>query len=70
MPAGGTRSMVDQDARIKLYQQAEQTILQDDSMFFPLFQMNHFFVVADKVQDFHVSWNGWSSMSYYGISLK
>lgn len=64
------RTMVDQDARIKLYQQAEQTILQDDSMFLPLFQLNHVFVVADRVSNFHVSWNGWSSMSYYDVSLK
>lgn len=64
------RTMVDQDARIKLYQKSEQTILQEDSMFLPLFQLNHVFVVADRVSNFHVSWNGWSSMSYYDISLK
>ena len=64
------RTMVDQDARIKLYQQAEQTILKDDAMFLPLFQLNHVFVVANRVSNFHVSWNGWSSMSYYDISLK
>lgn len=65
-----SRTMVDQDARVKLYQKAEQTILQDDSMFLPLFQLNHVFVVADRVSNFHVSWNGWSSMSYYDVSLK
>ena len=64
------RTMVDQDARVKLYQSAEQTILQDDAMFLPLFQLNHIFVVSDRVDNFQVSWNGWSSMSYYGISMK
>lgn len=64
------RTMTDADARIKLYQQAEKTIVSDDAAFFPLFQLNHDFVVSNRVQNFHVSWNGWSSMSYYGISLK
>ena len=64
------RTMVDQDARIKLYQKAEQTILADDAMFFPLFQLNHVFVVSNRVKDFKVSWNGWSSMSYYNINIQ
>lgn len=64
------RTMVDQDARMKLYQSAEQTIVQDDAMFLPLFQLNHVFVVSDRVKNFSVSWNGWSSMSYYDVSLK
>jgi ABC-type transport system substrate-binding protein len=64
------RTMVDADARIKLYQSAEQTILQDDAMFLPLFQLNHVFVVSNRVSNFKVSWNGWSSMSYYDVSLK
>lgn len=64
------RTMVDQDARMKLYQSAEQTILQQDSMFLPLFQLNHVFVVSNRVANFKVSWNGWSSMSYYDVSLK
>lgn len=63
------RIMVNQDERMKLYHSCEQTILQDDAMFLPLFQQNHIFIVSDRVKDFHVSWNGWSSMSYYGVSL-
>lgn len=63
------RTMVDQDARIKLYQSCEQTILQDDAAFLPLYQLNHIFVVNSRVKDFKVSWNGWSNMSYYGISI-
>lgn len=64
------RTMTDADARTKLYQTAEKTIVNDDAAFFPLFQLNHIFVVSNRVSNFKVSWNGWSSMSYYEISMK
>lgn len=64
------RTMVDQAARMKLYQDIEQIIVHEDAVVIPLFQMNHLFILSDRVRNFQLSWNGWSDMSYYGISLE
>lgn len=64
-----TRQMTDQDKRMKVYQDLEKVIVQDDAAWVPLFSLNHLFVVQPAVKDFKVSWNGWSDMPYYGISL-
>ena len=64
------RQMVDQNKRIKLYQELEKTIAQDDAAWVPLFSTNQLFVVRPRVKNFKVSWNGWSDMSYNGISVE
>ncbi|HWQ09854.1 MAG TPA: ABC transporter substrate-binding protein, partial [Holophaga sp.] len=64
------RKMVDQNKRIKLYQELEKTIAQDDAAWVPLFSTNQLFVVQPRVKHFRVSWNGWSDMSYNGISVE
>jgi peptide/nickel transport system substrate-binding protein/oligopeptide transport system substrate-binding protein len=63
------RVMTDQAKRIKLYQELEQTIAQTDAAWIPLFSLDHLFVVQPKVKGLKVSWNGWSDMPYYGITL-
>ncbi len=64
------RSMTEQDARVQLYQKTEQSILTDDAMFLPMFQLNKLFVVSSRVKGFKVAWNGWFDMSYYNVSLQ
>lgn len=63
------RTMVDQNERIKLYQELEKKIVQDDAAWIPLFALNHLFVVQPRVKNFQVSWNGWSAMSFYDIDI-
>jgi peptide/nickel transport system substrate-binding protein/oligopeptide transport system substrate-binding protein len=63
------RTMTDMEARYKLYQEIEDTIVNKDFAFIPLFHLEHLFVVNPKVQNFKVSWNGWSNMPYYGIEI-
>ncbi|RNB86959.1 ABC transporter substrate-binding protein [Brevibacillus fluminis] len=63
------RTMVDQTQRIKDYQEMEKTIVQDDAAWIPLFALNKLFVVQPRVKNFQVSWNGWTSMNYYGIEI-
>lgn len=63
------RVMVDQVKRMKLYQDLEKTIIQDDAGWIPLFSLEHLFVVQPKVKNFKVSWNGWSNMPYNGITI-
>ncbi|MBI5034304.1 MAG: ABC transporter substrate-binding protein [Chloroflexi bacterium] len=64
------RAMTDMQARYKLYQDIENTIVYKDSAFVPLFHLDHLFVVQPKVKNFKVSWNGWSNMPYYGIEVQ
>ena len=63
------RSMTDLAARYKLYQDAENQIVNKDFAFVPLFHLDHLFVVNPKVKNFKPSWNGWSNMPYYGIEI-
>jgi len=63
------RTMTDMEARYKLYQEIEETIVYTDFAFVPLFHLEHLFVVHPKVKNFKVSWNGWSNMPYYGIEI-
>ncbi|MDP2790130.1 MAG: ABC transporter substrate-binding protein [Rectinemataceae bacterium] len=63
------RVMVDQTKRMKLYQDLEKTIVQDDAAWIPLFSLEHLFVVQPKVKNFKVSWNGWSNMPYNGVTI-
>lgn len=64
------RKMTNQTDRVKLYQEIQKTIVNDDAAFIPLFQLQHLFVVQPKVKNFKVSWNGWSNMQYNGITLE
>ncbi len=63
------RVMTDQAKRIALYQALEKTVVQDDAAWIPLFSLNHLFVVQPYVKNFKVSWNGWSNMPYYGVTV-
>jgi len=63
------RVMTDLPARYKLYQDVEKTIVYQDFAFIPLFHLEHLFVVQPRVQNFKVSWNGWSNMPYYDIGI-
>jgi len=64
------RSMVNQPERLKLYQELEKTIVTDDAAWIPLFSLDHLFVVQPRVKNFKVSWNGWSDMPYYSVTVK
>lgn len=64
------RQVTNMAERYKLYQDAEKLVVYDDAAFVPLFHLEHLFVVAAKVKNFKVSWNGWSNMSYYGINVE
>jgi peptide/nickel transport system substrate-binding protein/oligopeptide transport system substrate-binding protein len=64
------RTMTDMQARYKLYQDIENSIVYKDFAFVPLFHLEHLFVVQPKVKNFKPSWNGWSNMPYYGIEIQ
>ena len=64
------RSIVDPEARIREYRQLEKKIVQEDAAWIPLYSGFHFFVVNDRVNGFHVRWNGWSSNRYADVAVK
>ena len=63
------RSIVDEDARIKEYQDLEKIIIQDDAAWLPLYSKEHLFVVGPGVTGFSVSWNGWSNGYYRDVAV-
>lgn len=62
------RSMTDHEERMKLYQKIEKIIIHDDAAILPLFQLNHPYILQDGIENFKLSWNGWTDMNYYGIN--
>lgn len=63
------RSIVDEDERIQEYQDLEKILVQDEAAWIPLFSKDHLFVVNPRVQNFRVSWNGWSGNYYKDMSI-
>ena len=64
------RKEVDNNKRVAMYQEAERILIVEDQVIVPIFQMQHFVVLQDRVLNFVVSWNGWPDMMYYGVELK
>ena len=63
------RAIVNNDQRMKEYQDLEKKIIQEDAAWIPLYSKIHFFAVGDRVSGFHVRWNGWSSNRYDRVSV-
>ena len=63
------RVMVDFDARMAASQAIDNAVVHEDAITLPLYQRNHLFCLNPRVQGFKVDWNGWSDMSFYGVSL-
>lgn len=63
------RTMVEQDARIALYQKLEEQIVQEDCAWIPLCLEDHLFVVSPDVSGFTVLWNGWGDNFYKNVSV-
>lgn len=63
------RAIVNQEERMKEYQELEKKIIQDNAAWIPLYSKIHFFAVSDRVSGFNVRWNGWSSNRYDHVSV-
>ena len=64
------RSIMDEDARMQEYRKLEQTLIQDDAAWIPLFSRQHYYVVGDRVEDFRVSWYGGFKACFRDMKLK
>jgi len=63
------RGMVDPAERIKVYQELEKQIIQEDAAWVPLYSKQHIFIVNPRVQNYRVMWNGWTGNMYYKMSI-
>lgn len=63
------RSIVDEEQRIRAYQDLERRIIQEDAAWIPLFSREHYFVINKRVKGFQVPWNGWSNTCYRDVAL-
>jgi peptide/nickel transport system substrate-binding protein/dipeptide transport system substrate-binding protein len=52
------RGIVEEAARIEEYQNLEKTIVQDDAAWVPLLSRLRYYVVGDRIENFHGAWNG------------
>ena len=64
------RSILDEDARMQEYRELEQTLIQDDAAWIPLFSRQHYYVVGDRVEEFRVSWYGGFKACFRDMKLK
>lgn len=64
------RHIVDQDKRMKEYQDLEKLVIQDDAAWVPLFHLEKIRVVQDRVKNFIPHWAGWGDCSYYSVELE
>lgn len=64
------RAETDNAKRMDMYKTIDTTIVQDDAMVVPLFQMNHIVVAQDWVKGFSIPWNGWTDATYNNVYLE
>jgi ABC-type transport system substrate-binding protein len=63
------RAMTDPEKRVEVYRELEKQIIQEDAAWVPLYSKQHIFVVNPRIQNYVVSWNGWSDNMFYKISI-
>ena len=64
------RVMVDFDERMAAYQKIDNAVVHEDHVVLPMYQTEHMFCLSPRVKNFQVSWNGWSNMSYYTVTIE
>ena len=64
------RTIVNEDERIKLYQDLEKKIIQEDAAWVPLYSKQHLFVVNPRVKNYKILWNGWSGNMYHDMYIE
>ncbi len=61
---------MDEDERIKEYRDLEQTIIQDDAAWIPLFSRIRFYVKGERLGGIKASWNGSVKNNYRNMTIK
>ncbi|WP_044932110.1 ABC transporter substrate-binding protein [Butyrivibrio sp. AC2005] len=64
------RGIINKDERIKEYRDLEQTIIQDDAAWIPLFSRLRYYVQGERANGLKASWNGSIKNNYRNMSIK
>jgi ABC-type transport system substrate-binding protein len=64
------RGIMDDEARMREYQELEKIIVHDDAAWIPLYSRVRFYVFSDRVQKFTVAWNGRFTPSLRNMEMK
>lgn len=64
------RVEVDPKKRVQMYRDMDDYLTHDIAVMLPLFNMEHLFVVSDKVLDFVPNWKGWGDCMLYWTKMK
>ena len=64
------RSIMDEDARMQEYRELEQTIVQDDAAWIPLYSRQRYYVIGDRVEKFRMSWYGGFKACFRDMEMK
>ncbi len=63
-------TIVNDEERLREYQELERIIVQEDCAWIPLFSNEHYFIVNERVKNFRVSWNGWTDTQYRDVVIE
>jgi peptide/nickel transport system substrate-binding protein/oligopeptide transport system substrate-binding protein len=63
------RVEVDSAKRVQLYRELDDYVTHDVVAMLPLFNMEHLFVLSDKVKDFVPNWKGWGDCMLYWTTM-
>lgn len=64
------RIIIDNDERIKEYQDLEKRIVSEDYAWLPMFSKEHYYAVSKNIEGFKPNWAGTSDMRFVGFSKK
>ncbi|WP_029323367.1 ABC transporter substrate-binding protein [Butyrivibrio sp. AE3004] len=64
------RAIADKDERIKEYRELEQTIIQEDAAWIPLFSRIRYYVKGERLGGIKASWNGSVKNNYRNMTIQ
>ncbi len=64
------RSEVDPQKRVQMYRDMDDYLTHELAAMLPLFNMEHLFVVSEKVEDFVPNWKGWGDCMLFWTKMK
>lgn len=64
------RTIVDEAARMKEYNDLERIIVHEDAAWIPLFSRERHFLVSDRLENFTTAWNGWFETCFKDMSVR
>ncbi len=64
------RLMANHEERMAAYTKIDNAVVHEDHVVLPMYQTEHMFCLSPRVKNFQVSWNGWSNMSYYTVTIE